>query len=407
MKRVLEIEFVLILLSATFCLADVRNVPLDYLTIQEAIDDANDGDTVLVTPGTYTGDGNRDIDFMGKAITVKSEGGPETCIIDCQGSEEEQHRGFYFHYGEDTNSVVQGFTITNGYTVKYPIKYGGGIYCEDSNPRIENCVLTANRALFGGGIMCVDSNTVVANCIIRNNIASVRPPYWAGNNYGSGGGLSLNDGQPIVINCVISGNRSSDYGGGISCRGNPTFINCIVYGNRTGWHGMGGGITVTGGRNGESILRNCIVWGNISERGKGNQIGWRSGGILGEMILNIEYCSLQNDPNDIYILPQLMKGYWISEEPYFANPGYWDPNGTPEDLYDDFWIDGDYHLKSQAGRYDPNSQSWVMDDVTSPCIDAGDPNSSVGDEPEPNGGRINMGAYGGTAEASKSYLVEP
>jgi hypothetical protein len=63
---------------------------------------------------------------------------------------------------------------------------------------------------------------------------------------------------------------------------------------------------------------------------------------------------------------------------------------------------GDYQLKSQAGRFDPNNQSWVVDDLTSPCIDTGDLNSPVGDEPEPNGGRINMGAYGGTTEASKS-----
>jgi L-ascorbate metabolism protein UlaG (beta-lactamase superfamily) len=69
-------------------------------------------------------------------------------------------------------------------------------------------------------------------------------------------------------------------------------------------------------------------------------------------------------------------------------------------------VDGDYHLKSQAGRWDPASQSWVKDDVTSPCIDAGDPNSPVGQEPEPNGGRINMGAYGGTKEASKSLVPE-
>jgi len=75
------------------------------------------------------------------------------------------------------------------------------------------------------------------------------------------------------------------------------------------------------------------------------------------------------------------------------------------------WIDGDYYLKSQAGRYDPESGSWsctesgagwVIDDVTSPCIDTGDPNNFVGDEPEPNGGIINMGAYGGTTESSKS-----
>jgi hypothetical protein len=63
---------------------------------------------------------------------------------------------------------------------------------------------------------------------------------------------------------------------------------------------------------------------------------------------------------------------------------------------------GDYHLKSQAGRWDPAGQSWVPDEVTSPCIDAGDPNSPAGAEPEPNGGRVNMGAYGGTGEASKS-----
>jgi hypothetical protein len=73
-----------------------------------------------------------------------------------------------------------------------------------------------------------------------------------------------------------------------------------------------------------------------------------------------------------------------------VNPQFADPIST------------DYHLKSQAGRYDPVSESWIMDDVTSLCIDAGDPNSPVGDEPKPNGGRINMGAYGGTAEASKS-----
>jgi hypothetical protein len=63
---------------------------------------------------------------------------------------------------------------------------------------------------------------------------------------------------------------------------------------------------------------------------------------------------------------------------------------------------GSFHLKSQAGRRDPFTESWVQDDVTSPCIDAGDPNSPIGLETFPNGGIINMGAYGGTAEASKS-----
>jgi hypothetical protein len=120
-----------------------------------------------------------------------------------------------------------------------------------------------------------------------------------------------------------------------------------------------------------------------------------------------------------------IRGGWpgagnIDVDPCFANPGYWDPNGTPEDPNDDFWVSGDYHLKSQAGRwqsgYDSqftilNSQlphgAWVKDDITSPCIDAGDPMSPIGLEPFPNGGRINIGAYGGTSEASKSYFGGP
>jgi len=88
-------------------------------------------------------------------------------------------------------------------------------------------------------------------------------------------------------------------------------------------------------------------------------------------------------------------------DPCFVEMGYW-TQPSPRQPNSSVWIEGDYHLKSEAGRWDPNSQSWVVDYVTSPCIDAGDPNSPVGDEPDPNGGRINMGAYGGTEEASKS-----
>jgi hypothetical protein len=63
---------------------------------------------------------------------------------------------------------------------------------------------------------------------------------------------------------------------------------------------------------------------------------------------------------------------------------------------------GDYHLRSERGRYWPEHDVWVLDKVTSPCIDGGDPNIDPLDEPMPNGGRINMGAYGGTTEASLS-----
>jgi hypothetical protein len=132
---------------------------------------------------------------------------------------------------------------------------------------------------------------------------------------------------------------------------------------------------------------NCILWNSGREIDN-----------VGNSTIGVAYSDVQNG--------------WLGEgnidsDPLFAAPGYWDPNGTPDDPSDDAWVDGDYHLKSQAGRWDPVGGSWVIDEVTSPCIDAGDPNSLIGLEPFPNGGRVNMGAYGGTAEASKSYFGEP
>lgn len=92
-------------------------------------------------------------------------------------------------------------------------------------------------------------------------------------------------------------------------------------------------------------------------------------------------------------------GHNTSQGPCFAEPGGWD--GAT-------WVCGDYHLQSPAGRWDPATQHWVTTDArTSDGIDAGDPASPVGHEPAPNGGRVNLGAYGGTTEASKSFVEAP
>jgi hypothetical protein len=117
--------------------------------------------------------------------------------------------------------------------------------------------------------------------------------------------------------------------------------------------------------------------------------------VSGTMPLELTNCILwDNAPGQIFGGATAtccnVQGGWegqgnIDVDPLFADPA-----------------NGDYHLKSQTGRWDPAGESWVPDDATSPCIDAGDPATSVGAEPEPNGGRINMGAYGGTAQASKS-----
>ncbi len=124
----------------------------------------------------------------------------------------------------------------------------------------------------------------------------------------------------------------------------------------------------------------------------------------------VSYSDVKGGPEEIYADANCTL-IWgdgnIDADPCFINPGYWDSNGTSWDEDDDFWVNGDYHLKSQAGRWDPNVLTWVQDEVTSLCIDAGDPASPIGLEPFPNGGIINMGAYGGTTKASKSYFGEP
>jgi hypothetical protein len=94
----------------------------------------------------------------------------------------------------------------------------------------------------------------------------------------------------------------------------------------------------------------------------------------------------------------------IDADPLFADTGYWDANETPEDMNDDFWVNGDYHLKSEAGRWDPDTETWVIDEVTSPCIDTGNPCILPEEEPGPNGCKVNIGVYGGTVEASKSTM---
>ena len=88
-----------------------------FCTIQDGVDASSDGDTVLVEPGTYTGDGNRDISLFGKIITLKSAEGPILTVLDIEGGPETIHRGFFLVHGESNATVVEGFAITNGYLI--------------------------------------------------------------------------------------------------------------------------------------------------------------------------------------------------------------------------------------------------------------------------------------------------
>ena len=387
--------------------ADTRWVPADYSTIQAAIDDCNDGDVVLVAPGTYTGQGNRDIEFKGKAITVKSESGPETCIIDCQGTSAEPHRGFYFHDGEDANSIIEGLTITGGNVNGYLWNRGGGILCNESSPKIKDCIIAGNDAYYGGGISTNKSTVHFINCIIRKNVAAY------------GGGMQIG-GTVLVKGCIIEGNhayfhpRFGGKGGGILVYSHSHISNCTITGNIGGY--VGGGICFRGGG---THVSNTIIWGNGFgyEAGNENEVAvWyhtdpRHSPSSSKVSIENSLIGNGTERDLIFLYGEdpdnLLTGKWICGDPCFTDPGYWDPNNTQNDITDDFWVYGDYHLKSQAGRWNPNNQTWIQDDVTSPCIDTGDLNSPIDLEPFPNGGIVNMGAYGGTTEASKSYFGEP
>ncbi len=204
-------------------------VPGDLATIQTGIDAASDGDVVMVADGTYTGLGNKDIEFKGKKITVQSENGPFLCIIDCQGI----GRGFHFQGYETNESVLSGFTIRNANWDKF-YTYGGGIRCSYSAPTITNCIIDNCQAgQWGGGVSIMgDAGSVgipiISNSIITNNWALV----------GGGGICAGAGGEVMVVNCTLVGNDCGPDGStfctgaaGLSL-GNPgyaTIVNSIFW----------------------------------------------------------------------------------------------------------------------------------------------------------------------------------
>lgn len=200
------ISFPLVLFNGAAS-GETRSVPSPtYPTIQSAIDAASENDIVLVADGTYTGEGSKNLDFCGKAITVRSENGPEKCIIDCEGV----GRGFYFHSSETQSSVLDGFTITNGLA-----DYGGGIRCS-ATPTINNCKILNNEAeRSGGGVYFSMWSANIKNCIIAGNKAT-----W-------GGAMYFSYAQAQVTNCTTFGNTGlgaigiSEY--------SPAFTNCILW----------------------------------------------------------------------------------------------------------------------------------------------------------------------------------
>jgi len=220
----------------------------DFPTITGAIDLAEDGDVIELTDGVFTGTGNRDIDFGGRAIAVRSQSGnAESCIIDCEGGPGNPHRGFIFQTGEGTGSVVEGITIRHGWAEAY----GGGVYCaDDVSPTFIDCIFSKNESAYGGG-MRGGSSSVLTRCAFVENTA-VR-----GGGIGRGPCLELN-------NCSFERN-SATYGGGIYIRSNcsPTLI-CCMFEDNTAAH-SGGGMHIE--QHCSPLLGACTFVGNTAPIG--------------------------------------------------------------------------------------------------------------------------------------------
>ena len=347
-------------LSFAYSIPDgpVQNVRTDkrYDYIQHAINDAGTGDEIVVGQRSYL----ETVDFAGKAIKVRSTDPTDPAIV--AGTVIQNLDTLVtFARGEDANSVLDGLTLLWG---------DRGILCYAASPTITRCNIDANR---GPGIELQNqSKPQITKCrITANEGPGIRMAT-------AGQGRIVRHSQPTIRNCIIAANRKEGINGG-----KPIIINCTITEN------LEEGVLAAG-----PVVTNSIVYFN---HGGGAQI---TSGYVTVTYSDIEG-GWEGDGN-------------IQADPCFVAPGQW-VGGSDSGLSGDqpapdaVWWTGDYHLRSEGRRWDSRNSSWVSDATTSPCIDAGDPASPLLEEPaamEQPGGqpyvntRIDIGAYGGTAEAS-------
>ena len=362
-----------------------------YDAIQEAIVAAADGDTVIVLAGTYTGEGNFNIDLLGKTITVRSESGAATCTIDCGSN----GRGFEIASGEGAATVLSGFTITNGMasteswqlpgggTVTYSA--GGAIYCDGFAGTICDCIISyCHAGKYGGGIFAVNSSgmTISGTTFLQNESAddagamaihhgsvNVDRCVFDFNSARYGGAVACNGSSSTVSNCLFSDNDGAVVGGGIMIHeSTDTLVNCTFYGNSAG---TGGAAAVLS--NSSAQIVNSILWEDTA--GNGPEVAVYNSG---PSSATISYSDVQGGEAEVYV------------ETVHGNTCTWgEGNENVEPHFADASND-DYHLR-----------------FYSPCVDAGTNDAipagitmDLGANPRLAGLSVDMGAYEGAVNVA-------
>jgi hypothetical protein len=258
-------------------------VPKDFPTIQKAIDNCNSDDSVILAPGKYTGDGNRDIVFNGKRVILRSENPDDpnvvkSTIIDCEGSQDSRHCAFNLHNNGPYSPVIAGLTVTNA---SRDDDYGSCVRAYGGNVILLNCRFVEN---VGTAVLVYGCNVVIRNCEFLSNAgiaiklsysssAEVSNCTIAGNQKG---GILIKS-TAEIFNCRIIDNYNRRSGGGIHMDGDSIrVVNCVIKNNETG--SDGGGVYVSSGKE-DWVIDRCTIEGNFAKK--------YGGGIRGVGVKNI------------------------------------------------------------------------------------------------------------------------